>query len=122
MPRRLAITAFAFAAMAAIVLGAGLALSPQAAGLPEAITAASACPVAGCTQPDGACHTSGPYPQPDGSFTMVCPHVKGCAEASCHAFERIALAGHPSDASLNLWIILPTLLALGLVLLVRRLA
>jgi hypothetical protein len=121
MTKKLIATFIVFAIIGAVVFGVGAIASPDAVALPGVITADSACPVAGCTQADGACHASGVYPTPDGTTEMVCPHVKGCASTECHAFDRISEAGKPSDVSLNLWIIAPTLLALGLVALVRRL-
>jgi hypothetical protein len=121
MTKKLIATFIVFAIVGAVVFGAGAIASPDVVALPGAITADSTCPVAGCTQTDGACHAAAVYPTPDGTTLMVCPHISGCTSTECHAFDRISEAGHPSDASLNLWIIAPTLLALGLVALVRRL-
>jgi hypothetical protein len=121
MARKLVITLIVFLLFGAAVLGAGFAVSPEAVALPGPITAESTCPVAGCTQPDGSCHADVAYPVPDGTFVMACPHIKGCTGTECHAFDRIEQAGHPSDASLNLWIIAPTLVVVGLVAFLRRL-
>jgi hypothetical protein len=98
-------------------------LASPAVALPEKITNATLCPVAGCAQPDGVCHAAASAPVPDGTFEMSCPRVSGCADANCHAWERIeatALRSQPSDASMNLWIIVPVLLIVGLVALVRK--
>jgi hypothetical protein len=121
--RKLLIVLFAFVVVGTLVFAAGGLASP-ATGLPVAVTPATPCPVAGCTQVDGGCHAAGPAPVPDGSFEMVCPHVIGCSDAGCHAWDRIesaSLRSRPSDASLNLWIIVPVVLVVGLVALVRKL-
>jgi hypothetical protein len=122
MTRKLLITLIVFAIVGVLVFVAGRLASPAVA-LPEAITAGTPCPVAGCLQPDGACHSAAPAPVPDGSFEMLCPRVVGCADVDCHAWERIeasSMRSKPSDASLNLWIIVPVVLVVGLVLLVRK--
>jgi hypothetical protein len=117
-------TSALFALVGALVYsGVALSASPEV-GLPQRIAATTPCPVAGCVQPDGACHAAAPAPEPDGSLTMQCPQVAGCTDVACHAWERIeagALRGKPSDASMNLWILAPVVLVVGLVALVRKL-
>ena len=49
-----------------------------------------------------------------------CPAV-GCASVECHAWDTLATRYHQaSDASLNLWILAPVALVMGLVLIVRK--
>jgi hypothetical protein len=111
-----------FALVGAVVFLAGWALDRQSVALPGRITAASPCPVAGCTQPDGSCHADSAYPAPDGSFEMYCPRVEGCADTDCHAWGRIGdTRAKPSDASMNLWILAPVVLVLVLVGVARKL-
>jgi hypothetical protein len=118
------ITTLVFAFVGILAYAASWLGAPASVAAPQIISAATPCPVAGCTQPDGKCHVlaSDPdAPTPDGSFEMACPRISGCSSAECHAWERIA-SGHskPSDISLNLWIIAPVALILGLVAMVRR--
>jgi hypothetical protein len=120
MTKKLLITLAAFTFMVVLVFGAVAVTAPSAVGLPKAIASDVSCPVAGCTQPDGSCHAASRYPMPDGSFKMTCPQVRSCVDVSCHAFERITVAAKPSDISLNLWIVVPTVLIVGLVALVRK--
>ena len=95
----------------------GFALEPRSAVL--SIAADSPCPAAGCAS--GECHGFGAVPEPDGVHEMVCPEA-GCAyTVECHAWD--SLAGRyrqASDASLNLWILMPTVPVLGLWLMARR--
>jgi hypothetical protein len=119
--KKLIITVAAFAVVAILVFAAGMAAAPGEVGAPQAITAATPCPVAACTQPDGGCHAGAEAPQPDGTFEMACPKVDGCTNASCHAWD--SLTNHynkPIDASLNLWILTPVVVVVGLVLLVLK--
>ena len=99
-----------------LVVVAGFALEPRSAVLP--IAADSPCPAVGCAS--GACHGFGAVPEPDGIHEMTCPEA-GCASVECHAWESLTGRYHQaSDASLNMWILMPTVLVLGLWLLVRR--
>ena len=71
--------------------------------LPEKITAASVCPVAGCI--DESCHGAAPAPELTAGQIMTCPKV-ACEAESCHAADR--LMSHyqaPKNSSLNLWIL-----------------
>jgi hypothetical protein len=112
-------TCVVFIVIGFAVFGMAWAGSGQTVSLPEPITAETPCPVVGCLQPDGACHAAAPAPEPDGTFLMTCPKIS-CSESSCHAWDRVAVSSKPSDASLNLWIIAPVALVLGLVILVKR--
>jgi len=105
----------------AVVIGAmevGFALAPDSGLHP--LTADAACPVAGCT--NGACHGYGAVPEPDGRSEMRCPEA-GCASVECHGWETLAGRYHQaSDMSLNLWILMPVALVLGLWVVSRRLS
>ncbi|MDR2109496.1 MAG: hypothetical protein LBP28_08600 [Coriobacteriales bacterium] len=123
MRKRILPTIVLFLLVAVLVFFAAQALDGQSVALPQAIGAETPCPVAGCTQPDGACHAAAAAPVPDGSFEMVCPRVAGCADVNCHAWDRIesgTMRDKPSDISMNLWIIAPVILVLALVALVRK--
>lgn len=116
--RKYAITAVVFAGLVALVLGAGALMEPRTAVLP--VEADSPCPVTACAS--GECHGFGAVPEPDGVTEMGCPEV-GCASVECHAWDTLAGRYHQaSDASLNLWILMPALLVVGLVALVRGLS
>jgi len=72
-------------------------------GLPERVTTASRCPVAGCTS--SSCHGAGPAPEVAVGGTMVCPKV-GCEAETCHASDRLTSHyNEPKTSSLNLWIL-----------------
>ena len=114
--RRKLIAAVVVAAVFIVVAAAGFAAS-SGSGL-RPIAADSPCPAAGCAS--GECHGFGAVPEPDGVHEMVCPEA-GCASVECHAWESLTGRYHQaSDASLNMWILMPTVLVLGLWLLVRR--
>jgi hypothetical protein len=122
VPKKLIITSAAFALVGVLTFFTGWLSDQQSIALPQQINAETPCPVAGCAQPDGACHAADEPPAPDGSFDMQCPRIKGCADAQCHAWDRIdATRGKPSDASMNLWIIAPVALVLILVAFVKKL-
>lgn len=107
-----------FAGIVAIVLAVGVLVEPRTAVLPVQLD--SPCPVTGCAS--GFCHGFGAVPEPDGATEMVCPEA-GCASTECHAWDTLAGRYHQaSDASLNLWILMPAALVIGLVALVRGLS
>lgn len=86
--------------------------------LPEKITAESACPATGCAS--GECHGFDNVPQPDGVHEMICPEAS-CASVECHAWDSLMDRYHQaSDASLNLWIVMPVVLVIALVLVMRK--
>lgn len=121
MPKKLFITVFTFLLVGVLTFVVVWATNQQEVALPEAITEATLCPVAGCTQQDGACHAANPAPEPDGSFEMNCPKVEGCSDVQCHAWERIdSTSMRPSDSSLNLWILAPAVLVLFLMWIARK--
>ena len=117
MLRKTVITLVAFFLVGAAVFGAAAAASPTV-GLPRAIELDSACPAVGCAS--GSCHGFGNVPQPDGEHEMTCPEA-GCASVECHAWDTLSTRYYrASDASLNLWILAPVALVVGLVLIVRK--
>ncbi|WP_080799123.1 hypothetical protein [Arabiibacter massiliensis] len=114
--RRLFVTLTAFALAGGLVLAAGLAAEP-ATGV-RAITAESPCPAAGCAS--GECHGFDDVPEPDGVHEMSCPEAS-CASVECHAWDSLVTRyRQASDASLNLWLLAPVALVVGLVLIVRK--
>jgi hypothetical protein len=114
--RKLALTLLAFALAGGLVLAAGVAAEP-ATGV-HAVMAESPCPVTGCA--NGACHGFDDVPEPDGITEMTCPEA-GCASVECHAWDSLTTRYHQaSDASLNLWLLAPVALVVGLVLIVRK--
>jgi hypothetical protein len=122
MPKKLVLMLATFAIAGVLVFVIGWASNSQSVALPQRITEETPCPVAGCLQPDGACHTASAPPAPDGSFAMTCPRIEGCSDVQCHAWDRIeATRSKPSDASMNLWILAPVVFVLGLVIIVRKL-
>jgi len=101
-----------------LVFGAGF-LIDERVELPQAIAADSPCPVVGCAS--GSCHGFDDVPDPDGVHELTCPEVS-CSSLDCHAWDTLNSRYHrASDASLNLWVLAPVLLVLGLVVLVRKL-
>lgn len=106
------------AALIAVVMAVGFAVEPTSAIRP--IAAESACPAAGCA--NGACHGFADVPEPDGVTEMVCPEA-GCASTECHAWDSLTGRYHQaSDMSLNVWILMPVALVVGLWLLTRALS
>ncbi|WP_302403967.1 hypothetical protein [Adlercreutzia equolifaciens] len=103
-------------ALVVAVTLAGFAMAPSTAIQP--IAADSPCPATGCAS--GACHGFDAVPEPDGVHEMVCPEA-GCASVECHGWDSLIGRYHQaSDMSLNVWILMPVALVLGLWLLVRR--
>ena len=111
----------AAAVVGAVLVGAvgvGFAVAPDSGLHP--LTAYVAGPVAGCT--NGACHGYDAVPEPDGHSEMRCPEA-GCTSVECHGWETLARRYHQaSDMSLNLWILMPIVLVLGLWVVSRRLS
>lgn len=124
MLRKLLLTLLSFLLATILICVAVFTAAPTVVGLPEPINAETPCPVAGCTQTDGACHAAGPVPTPDGREVLVCPIDSGCSSQMCHAWNRIVAKethAHPSDASLNIWILAPVILTVALIVLLRKL-
>lgn len=111
-----ALAAGILVALVVAVTLAGFAMAPSTAIQP--IAADSPCPATGCAS--GACHGFDAVPEPDGVHEMVCPEA-GCASVECHGWDSLIGRYHQaSDMSLNVWILMPVALVLGLWLLVRR--
>ena len=71
-------------------------------------------------RPSGSCHGFDDVPEPDGVHEMTCPEAS-CASTECHAWDTLATRYYQaSDASLNLWVLAPVALVVGLVLIVRK--
>ena len=118
MVRKLAVTLAAFALVCAVVLGAGALAEPATALRP--VEAASPCPATGCAS--GECHGFDAVPGPDGAHEMRCPEAS-CASVECHAWDSlVGRYRQASDASLNVWVLMPVALAVGLVLVVKALS
>ena len=116
MVRRFLITLAAFAVVGACVFAVGIAADP-ATGI-RAVEVDSPCPAVGCAS--GSCHGFDDVPEPDGATEMACPEAS-CASVECHAWDTLADRYYrPSDASLNLWVLAPVALVVGLVLLVKK--
>ena len=114
--RKLLITLAVFVLAGGLVLAAGIAAEP-ATGV-HAVPVVSPCPVTGCA--NGACHGVDDVPEADGVAEMTCPEA-GCASVECHAWDSLTTRYHQaSDASLNLWLLAPVALVVGLVLIVRK--
>lgn len=108
-----------FALAGACVLGAGaLAQGDKAALAPQSVTHESPCPATGCAS--GSCHGFDDVPEPDGIHEMICPET-GCASVECHAWNTLR-GGYrqASDASLNVWILMPVALVVVLTLVMKR--
>ena len=117
MMKKTLVTVLAFLAVGACVLLAGVVADPSA-GLPKPIEADSPCPATGCAS--GSCHGFDDVPEPDGVHEMTCPEAT-CASVECHAWDTLTTRYYqPSDASMNVWLLLPVALVVGLVLLVKK--
>ena len=118
MGKKLLITLAALALIGACVLGAGALAQPGTAPLPVPIAANSPCPATGCAS--GTCHGFDDVPEPDGIHEMTCPEA-GCASVECHAWDTLLGRYHQaSDASLNLWILMPVALVIALAFVIRK--
>lgn len=117
MVKKAVITLVVFLLVGLCVFGAGALADPDVSA-PQPVTAESACPVVGCAS--GQCHDYDNVPQPDGVHEMTCPEAD-CSSVECHAWDTLEGRYHQaSDASLNLWILAPVVLVVGLVLLVKK--
>lgn len=100
------------------VVGVGFAMEPKSAIAP--IAADSPCPATGCAS--GTCHGFDNVPEPDGITQMTCPEAS-CQSTECHAWDSLANRYHQaSDASLNVWILMPVALVVGLIIVVNILS
>lgn len=109
--------ALAFLLVGGAVFLAG-SMADASVGLPRAVTSDAPCPATSCAS--GSCHGFDDVPDPDGVHEMACPEAS-CASVECHAWATLTTRYcRPSDASMNLWLVLPVGLVVGLVLLVKR--
>ena len=116
--RKTVIVLVAFAMVGVAVFGGGLLADPSTS-VPQPIRADSPCPAVGCAS--GSCHGFDDVPSPDGVHEMICPEAS-CASVECHAWDTLAMRyRQASDASLNLWVLAPVAVVIGLVLIVRML-
>lgn len=117
MIKKLILVLIAFSLISVPVFMAGV-IADDTVGLPEKITSDSACPATGCAS--GVCHGFDNVPSPDGVHEMVCPEAS-CSSVECHAWDTMMGRYHQaSNASLNLWIVMPVVLVLTLVLIVKK--
>ena len=115
MPKKM-LAAGVLVAFLFVVALVGFVAAPSTAIQP--VAADSPCPATGCAS--GACHGFDAVPEPDGVHEMACPEA-GCASVECHGWDSLIGRYHQaSDMSLNVWILMPVALVLGLWLLVRR--
>ncbi len=118
MIKKTIITLAAFLVVGALALGAGFAIEPASSISP--IAADSPCPVVGCAS--GECHGFDDVPEPNGMHEMTCPEAS-CADVECHAWDTLqGRYKQASDASMNIWILAPVALVVGLVVLVGALS
>lgn len=115
--KKIIATVTVFLLAGACVIGAVGLVRPDALSV-RPITAESPCPVVGCAS--GTCHGFDDVPEPDGVHEMTCPEAS-CASVECHGWETLSSRYHQaSDASLNLWILMPVALVVALVGIVRK--
>lgn len=108
--RKIIATVAVFLLAGACVVGAVALVQPIAADSP--------CPVVRCAS--GECHGFDDVPEPDGVHEMTCPEAS-CASVECHGWETLSSRYHQaSDASLNLWILMPVALVVALVGIMRK--
>ena len=116
MFKKLLVTLVAFLLAGACVLAAGAAAEPATGVRP--IEAEAPGPAVGGAAGSG--HGFDDVPEPDGVHEMTCPEAS-CASTECHAWDTLATRYYQaSDASLNLWVLAPVALVVGLVLIVRK--
>ena len=115
--KKIIVALAAFLAAGLCAAGVALVVSPGSLAV-HPVTAEAPCPVVGCAS--GSCHGFDDVPEPDGVTKMSCPEA-GCASAECHAWETLTVRYHQaSDASLNLWILMPAVLVVGLMAVIRK--
>lgn len=115
--KKIAVTAAVFLLAAVCSVGAVMLVQPEALSV-RPITETSPCPVVRCAS--GSCHGFDDVPEPDGVHEMTCPEAS-CASVECHGWETLGSRYHQaSDASLNLWILMPVALVVALVGIVRK--
>ena len=99
------------------VFGAGTLIEPQSRI--SKIRDDSLCPVVGCSRLE--CHDYSNVPELDGQVSMVCPEVKTCSSVECHAASELSSGYLQADnASLNMWILMPVILVIGILHILTR--
>lgn len=117
MIKKILLSVAFFGIVGVCVFASGV-LSDSQVGVPQQIESDSECPATRCA--NGNCHGFENIPEPDSITEMDCPEVS-CSSAECHAWDTLVTRYYqPSDASLNLWILAPIVLIIGLVLLVKK--
>ena len=117
MMKKTLVTVLAFLMVGACVFLAGVAADPSV-DLPQPVGADSPCPATGCAS--GTCHGFDDVPEPDSVHEMACPEAT-CASVECHAWDTLTTRYYrPSDASMNVWLLLPVALVVGVVQLVKK--
>ncbi len=117
MIKKICITVLVFLGFAVLVFGVGALVSPEVS-MPQYVTQDSLCPAVGCAS--GECHGFDNVPEPDGIHELNCPEA-ACSSADCHAWDTLVTRYYqPSDWSLNIWILAPVVLVVGLIVLVRK--
>lgn len=117
MFRRIAIVSCAFILVSACLFGA-VSLADESVGLPKPIVAESPCPAVGCA--NGECHGFDDVPEPDGVHELTCPE-ESCSSKECHAWQTLSNRYHQaSDMSLNVWLMVPAILACIGIIVVRK--
>lgn len=112
------ITIGVFTLFVVLVVVAGIIADPTSAI--HLVRSDSPCPVTGCASEE--CHGFDNIPEPDGIHEMICPEA-GCASTECHAWDSLIGRYHQaSDASLNVWILMPVALVVGLIVMMRVLS
>lgn len=115
--RKIIATVVVFLLAGACVVGAVALVQPDVLSV-RPIAADSPCPVVGCAS--GECHGFDDVPDPDGVHEMTCPEAS-CASVECHGWETLGSRYHQaSDASLNLWVLMPVVLVVALVGIARK--
>ena len=118
MVKKILLSLLTFVVVGACVVGVGFALEPESGF--HALDENAACPVVGCASE--SCHGFDNVPEPNGEYEMNCPEVS-CSSTSCHAWDTlIGKYKQASDASMNIWILAPVLLVVGLVVLITVLS
>ena len=119
MVRKLAVTLAAFALVCACVLGAGALAEPATALRP--VEAASPCPAAGL-RVGGVPRLRRRVPGPTAPTRCGARRRRARAWSATRGTRWWAATARPSDASLNVWVLMPVALAVGLVLVVKALS
>ena len=115
--KKIAVTAAVFLLAAVCSVGAVMLVQPEALSV-RPITETSPCPVVGCAS--GSCHGFDDVPEPHAVHEITSPDAT-CATDDSHGCETLGSRYHQaSDASLNLWILMPVVLVVALVGIARK--